>query len=106
MRNECKVWIGFPNGLKLRPERKETLLLSVQKSQKPRREILRDMFKKCLIYSRVRIGPLRKRAPGCCLGESPTKQVSTGIENCTDLTVLPMRLSSVPQSGMDGIISN
>lgn len=51
-------------------------------------------------------GPLRKRAPGFCLGESPKKQVSTGIENCTDLTVLPMHLSSVPQSGMDGIISN
>lgn len=100
------VWVGFPNGLKLCQERKETCLLSVQKGQKPRREILRNMFFKCLIYSRVRVGPPRKRASRFCLGLSLKKQVSTGIENCTDLTVLPMHLSSVPQSGMGGIILN
>ena len=63
-------------------------------------------LKKCPIYSRVRVGPPRRRAPGFCRGESPKKQVSTGIENCTDLTVLPMCPSSAPQSGMDGITSN
>lgn len=68
MRNKCKVWIRFPNGLRSCQREKEH---HDDQSKKPRSPVTKfcRMFLKCLIYSRVRVMLQMARAPGCSLRE-------------------------------------